>query len=417
MALIFIALSIVGCSTESDDIDPFAVRYDASTGPVIVTISRGEDGTRVPAIVDVLSPITILDTFEMDMPLPTQTRRAGELVLHGQTTGGSTVKRFRFPNTDIFDIHPCGVDELDFCRVGENATTRSIQGVLGTDVLSDHALRIDFASSELFMFPDIAGDTASRGEVCDAVFPRPYSGGGTLLIGGAEVNYTGGRLALGVCADFDVNVGVDDEVPVYDGVDMLLLLTTAMVPTMISESAYVRYQSSTVGSAMPPLADLASTTVHLPSGPISGKAATLQRLALVGEANDRRGPCREQFANYMMIGDECTTRTSVSDAVCPCTSGRFCRAGAVVEINSTIDVIVVNDLHPMLQALRNELRPDLAEADGLLGVGALSEVTIDLDYPNNRMLARCSEGATSCTARPEVRNRSSLLAPTSLCFP
>jgi len=162
---------------------------------------------------------------------------------------------------------------------------------------------------------------------------------------------------------------------------------------------------------MPALDQLPTTTVYLASGAINGRAGTLRRLALAGEANDRRGPCTEVYANYMMAGDECTRRTTISEDDCPCTSGRFCRAGAVIELTTSVDVVVVDDLHPMLQALRNELRPDLAEADGILGVGALAGLTMDLDYPNSRMIARCSDPA-SCSVRPEVRNRDSLLEPT-----
>jgi len=407
-------LFVVACTTTEDVVDPYPVRYDGSSGPIMLTISNGESGARVPAVVDVLSPITILDSFEAGLPLPTQTRRAGDLVMHGLRTDGSTVERFRFPDTNIFDLHPCS-DKDALCVVGDAGSTRAIQGVVGTDVLSDHGVRFDFSARALQMFPDIAGTSATRGEVCDAVFPSPYAGGGTLLIGGAEVSFTGGRLAVGVCADYNVFIGEGSETPTYSGTDLLLLFSTAVSSTIISESAYIRYQASTDPADMvPALADLPTTTIYLPSGSVTGRAATLPRLALVGEASDLRGPCKELFANHMMSGNQCAERVTISDAVCPCHSGRFCRAGAALELNTPIDVVVISDLDDVLQALRNELRPGLAEADGILGVGALDPVVLDLDYPNNRMLARCAD-TTSCTARPEVRNRDSL-PPIEACL-
>lgn len=398
------ALAIVSCDTERDDIDAFGVGYDATLGPVLVTISHGLDGTQVAALLDILSPITLIDTFEPGQPAPTQTRRTGELILHGLTSSGTTVPRHRFPDTDIFDLHPCG-DDPGFCQVGQDANTRAIQAVVGTDVLADNAIRFDFSAATVYLFPDIAGESAVRGEVCDVVFPSPFSGGGTLIIGGAEVGYTGGRVALGACAAYDITVGTGDERPSYAGVDLLFVLSTGIAPSILGQAAYERYARAVPGT--PSLSSLADTTLYLPSGAITGKAGTIQRLALTGEASELRGPCKELYANYLMSTDECTKRPTISNDDCPCNEGRFCRTAGAVELDTTLDVVVVSDVNPLLQALRNELRPDLPEVDGILGVHALSALSVDFDYPNNRVLARCA-GATGCVERPEVRNRDSL---------
>ena len=50
------------------------------------------------------------------------------------------------------------------------------------------------------------------------------------------------------------------------------------------------------------------------------------------------------------------------------------------------------------QALRTELRPDQPEVDGILGAGAIRSAEIDVDYPHNRVLMRCS--SDECTTRP-----------------
>ena len=60
------------------------------------------------------------------------------------------------------------------------------------------------------------------------------------------------------------------------------------------------------------------------------------------------------------------------------------------------------DSNDTLQALRTELRPDRPEVDGILGANALHQAEIDIDYVNDRMLARCTAAAPACQARPEI---------------
>ena len=67
---------------------------------------------------------------------------------------------------------------------------------------------------------------------------------------------------------------------------------------------------------------------------------------------------------------------------------------------------MIADDEPILQALRTELRPDQAEVDGILGTNAMRIAELDIDYPHDRMLARCT--APGCSARPalpEVEDR------------
>jgi hypothetical protein len=71
-----------------------------------------------------------------------------------------------------------------------------------------------------------------------------------------------------------------------------------------------------------------------------------------------------------------------------------------------IDVLVIADDEPVLQALRTELAPDQADVDGILGTEAMRGPVIDADYPNNRMLMRCPRGTPGCTARPELDEES-----------
>jgi hypothetical protein len=73
----------------------------------------------------------------------------------------------------------------------------------------------------------------------------------------------------------------------------------------------------------------------------------------------------------------------------------------VVELTqASIPVLVVPDTEPTLQALRTELRPDQPEVDGLLGTDALRSAEIDVDYPHDRLIARCTQ--PGCLVRPQL---------------
>ncbi|HEX7699945.1 MAG TPA: hypothetical protein VF403_04460, partial [Kofleriaceae bacterium] len=98
---------------------------------------------------------------------------------------------------------------------------------------------------------------------------------------------------------------------------------------------------------------------------------------------------------------------------CPCTvgdpnNGTYCGVPAIIELAppSGFDVLVVDDNDATLQALRTELRPDQPEVDGVLGTSAIRLLELDLDQPDNWMLARCQNPTdkTTCAVRPEILN-------------
>jgi hypothetical protein len=87
---------------------------------------------------------------------------------------------------------------------------------------------------------------------------------------------------------------------------------------------------------------------------------------------------------------------------CPCPDGEsLCDAASAVELATPLPVAVVADAHPLLQGLRDELRPALAEVDGVLAIDALAGLSIDLDYPHDRLLIRCTDAAR-CAILPAV---------------
>jgi hypothetical protein len=149
-------------------------------------------------------------------------------------------------------------------------------------------------------------------------------------------------------------------------------------------------------------------TMHFPGTPPgTSTAVSLGTLSWLGvaadEVRDNRGPCQEIAASRIMDLGGCS-KHELSCGICPCEDGaQSCRAGASIEIAGPLQVAVVDDTDPVLQALRDELRPVVADVDGFLGMNALRTCVTDFDYPNSRLVFRCDDDESeSCVVRPRL---------------
>ena len=419
IAALGLLASATACDGETRVIDPFPIVMDTSHGPVLLKAQEGS-GDAVDIVVDVLSPITVLDSFRAGQSIQAPKRRLVEVTLYGAED--PPIPRVRFPKTTAYDLHSCAPSD-ELCVAGEGEETREVYGILGSDLLSRSSVRFNFPESEIRFFPDTAGTDSERTIACDAVYGSPFAGGGTLLIGGsagvsscasvntcAEVRFGSWRPTLGVCLHTEAITAPEaDESEV--GTDLQMAISTAIGPSLLTEEAYARYAAS--GEA-PAFNTLEVGTVYLPSGPVQGRRAEVPYLAFTGDIGDDsngRGPCRELYANARMRTLQ-SCRDSAVD--CPCSEGRkSCKAAAAVEINQLVRVLVVPSRLPLLQSLRDELRPQVPELDGVLGVEAMRSLQVEFDYPNKRLLMRCKDLET-CITRPQVRSQS-ILADLDLC--
>lgn len=387
VALLLGALAPACSDSDTFSGDPFPIYVDRAGGAFVVDV-RVNDGPPQVAVIDLLSPLTILDAPPDDPPY----RRSVSLKLLGHREPGSAerVTRARFGPAAIF-IHPC--DDSGPCEIGPPGAPTAITAVIGADTLRGDAIRFTPAEDRIAVLPDIAGDGPARDRACDAELPSPFYGGGTLILGGTELQFSGLRIALGVCLSPDPNQ-LD---PSQRGTDAAMVLSSSIGTSIIGEA---RYRAWAAASNGPALGSLPPATVLLPSGPITGQLARITGLAIVGTPTAPRGACREVYSHHLL-----TTRDCAVGDDCPCTDDTFCSTPSVIELATVIEALVVPDTDPLLQALRAELRPAQPEIDGILGMSALAATELDVDYPHNRLLFRCN--GAGCAVRPALRDRDS----------
>ncbi|HEX7837402.1 MAG TPA: hypothetical protein VF469_08065 [Kofleriaceae bacterium] len=405
--------------------DPFPIGVDRTSGAVLVGARPSGDTQDRRAVLDLLSPFTLVDPGTNTEP----SLGYADLTLLGKRPDGTlTLPRARFPQAQLISLHPCpdvpdpqNPPALEACQVGTVGNEASFDAVIGADALAGDAVRLRLAQDQIFVLADIGGSDRGRTLDCDAVFDSPYRGGGTLLLAGTELSFGNRRITLQACLgpdpDPDTSQPFDPATFRQHGADALFVVSTGLGISILGRAAYDRYLMAVASDRlMPPpvpFDQLAPGSVFLPSGLVTGRLATVDRLALVAASTGNAlSPCRQLYAHRLLTTytltrtmDTCQMDSNGNSARdCPCkTSGDlFCSVPAILELTppAGIDVLVVDDTDPTLQALRTELRPDQPEVDGILGTDVLRGAEIDVDYPHDRLLARCP--GDHCSARPAL---------------
>jgi hypothetical protein len=198
------------------------------------------------------------------------------------------------------------------------------------------------------------------------------------------------------------------------GVDLSLLLTTGTGPLVLGRAAWARLAPSlpgaTLGGSDRPL--LVATAAR----PIAAQWTKVPRLALVNREADPGadpGPCAELARARRLEQVDFRQSQQSKKAACalPCdldpqTPGRAQNSAAYLEVSGDLDVAVIDDTDPLLQAVREEVRPGGPEIDGFAGAAALLGTRVELDYQGSdtRAIFSCEDDggapASSCRAVP-----------------
>jgi hypothetical protein len=133
----------------------------------------------------------------------------------------------------------------------------------------------------------------------------------------------------------------------------------------------------------------------------------LPRMVLVDAeadpANDP-GPCgelaRARRLELVAVSQSANAQRAACALRCdrdPTDLGRAQNTAAYLELTGALEVAVVEDTVPFLQAIRLEVRPRGPEVDGLIGAAALAPTRLELDYqaPETRAIFSCDPLATA----------------------
>ena len=413
-----------GCSLITDSFltndfsgDPFPINVDTTSGTIMVGLRQAGADDRA-AVLELLSPITVID---QDPKLDPSLSYVDLTLLGTPSPGGSldlstAIPRARFPGAQLVALHPCD-QSVETCGVGPTGA-RPFGAIIGADALAGDAVRLRLGDNQIFVLPDVGGSDRGRSLDCDAVFDAPYRGGGTLVFPTTELPFGNLRITLQACLGQDPDPGPTPDITALNqhGADALFVVSTSIGISILGTAAYQRYLMAHPEETPPTPPPMES--VYLPSGIVTGQHVTIKRLALVAASTSNSlSPCRQVYAHRLLTTYNLATLNCQPDAKgntppnCPCKDGSlFCAVPGILELTPTppavIDMLVVSDTEPTLQALRTELRPDQPEVDGLLGTDVLRGAEIDVDYPHDRLLARCP-GAT-CSARPQLAQQSDI---------
>jgi hypothetical protein len=382
------AVWLTACEGSPYVIDQFPVPVSFANGvPEVLACpaNLAPCATPLPAVIDTGSAFTLIDTGQLTADSPV-TQASTDVEMAAQV-GTKVVTRARW----------IGLLPLFTYMGGPRA-------VFGGDALVQLAMRLDPLRQEAYFFPNIAGSSNVLARACRSVLPATPRGGGDLVFGDTTTTYPATRVVVGACL---APAALAKTPPTAtSGGEVLLVVATGIPTTVISRRAFLRAQPTLTEADIDalPARDLVLPGTPPGAPPIAGRVGSIPRWAFAAQETQFRGPCQELRASRVMSVVDCPGG-GIACGFCGDTAERPCRAGASVEINAVLEVIVVADDEPFLQGLRQELQPAIADVDGYLGMNGLIHVVTDFDYPGARVIFRCTvPGSSSCLTRPRLED-------------
>ena len=313
--------------------------------------------------------------------------------------------------------------------IGRETDTLLPAAIVGADVLAHFTVGLDFAGPTLTLWPGQPASDDFLSGAGYAVLHVLRLGGGTIAVSDPE-DGIGGRdghsfgptrvlvQACGEPAPFDraappAACCPGQERTLTSGTDLSLLVATGVGPLVLTRSAFARLVAES-GAAVSPGAP---GSLLLPTSltPVPATFTQLSSLVLVDRESDLAadpGPCGElararrieQVAFARSQNPESPTCVSACDADTG-DGNRTANTAAHLALGNQIPVAVVDDGLPLLQALREELRPRAPEVDGLLGAEVLRSARVELDYraPEMRAVFSCAPGTPETLCRAVAR--------------
>jgi hypothetical protein len=405
-------VSAAGCGEPCCTVDTYPIPLSrAAAGELLASFEAPQGPT--PGLVDTGSPVSFWAASEELGPARVVRR---DLTLLGSPAPLS-------PAPVRARLHDVLTIEAPLGTVGTDAQPLAPLAVLGSDVLARFSVEFAFAIPQMTFWRRQPANDGYLGSVGYAVLQLPRRGGGELLavdpkdsLGRRQPHRFGpSRLLLRTCAVpaiFDraqpapTRCCPGEERRFSTGTDLALLLATGVGPVVLGRNAWERVRAQMPAGTAPALTP---GSLHVPyaARPVPALFTQLPRIVLVdaeADPDNDPGPCgelaRARRLELVAISQSANAQRAACSLPCdrdPTDRTRAQNSAAYVELDGALEVAVVEDTVPFLQAIRLEVRPRGPEVDGLLGAAALASTRVELDYrsPETRAIFSCDPVAAA----------------------
>jgi hypothetical protein len=312
-----------------------------------------------------------------------------------------SVTRFIFRELDVWDlaVSSVGVD-----------TAIPVGGLLGATLLRSFAVHLTYGASPSLTFKDEIPDSnqlmaadcdpqeiiapTGKHTQCLAVLATVPLGEGLLSIGAEVVDLPPTRLALPICLLpnlFDPTAPRDPSAETPSGVDVTAVMATGIGTSVLARSSLERLRAAGAVFVERP-----GATLYLPSGQESVSIVRVDRMAIVSDETILLGPCGELARRRrLLVAGTAGLRDDDRDQ----------NGASVALVSEPVELVVLDDDRPLLQGLRKELGPVVAEIGMVVGGSLLKHFEVDVDYPKQRVILQCAANpdgtpASSCQVYP-----------------
>lgn len=355
--------------------------------PIIPLLIGGKGP--ITAAIDTGSPLTVVH-FRGDGQVSNTEIR----LQHGLQP---SVSRFIFPDAQSLDLDlgPIGLD-----------TPFTVGGVVGASLLRHFTVELSYGPTPQLTLSDEIPDSkaelaaecdpdklldpqTSATQRCQGTFHTPAVGGGLVAVGDTTMDLPATRVVVSLClmpAAFDPTKvrGHGAESP--SGVPVTAVVSTGLGTSVLSRSALRRLQATA-----PTLTPSPGSTLHLPYGAEQASTLTLDRVAVVSDETDELNPCGELALRRRML---VASQVPLSEADRELIGDKSVDGASTAMPGAPVRFAVVDDEAPLIQSLRKELSPAVADVDVVLGGSFLRNFDFVADYPASRVILRCRAGET-----------------------
>jgi hypothetical protein len=413
-------LASPACSEPCCTVDSRPIPLErATSGELLAPISAGGVAAG-SAVVDTGSPLTFWHTDAPSAP-PRIERRT--LAFLGPAAAAQTA-----PTRAIF--RKVATVETRLTAIALPAGVTPPAAVLGGDLLKEFSVEIAFGTPAVTLWTRPPAPDSFLSASGFSVLHLPRFGGGELesrdpsdfLGESGPHQFPPSRLVLRVCAAPDVfdrqaalpdRCCSGDERSLATGTDLSLLLSTGVGPVVLARSAWLRINAR-MGTA-PPVGTARPLALALAAQPLNAEWNHLPRLALVDQEADFSsdpGPCAElgRARRLEQVALRQSQNMALAACALPCDQDPRAReraqnSAAYVELDEEVEVAIIEDTEPLLDAVRKEVLPEGPQIDGFLGATSLARTHVELDYlgKNTRAIFSCEAAGADTRCRAVAR--------------